>query len=234
MQPGADEVDYRETADVTEVHGAVKREHREPEAGTIPVPVWLFSLVLFVTFGAAYYFGQYNGGFSGTVFNEREGMAALAGDAAGGAEGAAPVVVESLAEQGLKVYNSNCASCHLAGGEGTAGMAPPLAGSEWVNGGSKRVAMIVLKGLHGPLHGKTYNNTMAAWGTTLNDKRIAAAISYIRSAWGNSAGEVTPEQVAAVRAEFASRSEPFSEEELKDVNEDIAVPEAAAPEAAAP
>ncbi|HWL51847.1 MAG TPA: cytochrome c [Chthoniobacteraceae bacterium] len=221
MQPGADEVDYRETADVTEVHGAVKREHREPEAGTIPVPLWLFSLVLFVTFGAAFYFGQYNGGFSGEVFNEREGLAASGADAAGGAEGAAPVVVESLAEQGLKIFNSNCASCHQASGEGAAGMAPPLAGSAWINGGSKRVTMIVLKGLHGPLHGKTYNNTMAAWGATLNDKRIAAALSYVRSAWGNSAGEVTPEQVAAVRAEFASRSEPFSEDELKEINGDI-------------
>ncbi len=218
MQPGADEVDYRETADVTNVHGAVKREHREPEAGTIPVPLWLFSLVLLVTFGAAYYFGQFSGGFSGTVFNERDGLAAAA-DAAGGA-GAAPVEVETLAQQGMKVYNSNCASCHLPNGSGSI-QAPPLAGSEWVNGGNKRVTMIVLKGLQGELHGKTYTGAMAAWGQTLNDRRIASVLSYIRSAWGNSAGEVTPEQVAAVRAELASRSEPFVEADLKEINDDI-------------
>jgi len=224
MQPGADEIDYRESADITKVHGAVRREHHEPEAGAIPVPFWLLSLVLLVTLSAGFYFGQFNGGFSATVFNEREGLASLGGDAAGGEGAATQAKVETLAEQGAKVFGANCASCHQANGQGLAGQYPPLAGSPWVNGPNKRVTMIVLKGLQGGVHGKEYSGVMAAWGTTLNNKRIAAVLSYIRSSWGNNAPEVTPEQVAAIRESVADRTDPYSEADLKDVNEDVPPP----------
>ena len=226
MQPGADEIDYRESPDITKVHGAVKREHHEPEAGIIPVPFWLLSLVLLVTLCAGFYFGQYNGGFSATVFNEREGLASL-GNEAGGPGGAAPVKVETLAEQGAKVFGANCASCHQANGQGLAGQYPPLAGSPWVNGPNKRVVMIVLKGLQGEIHGKSYSGSMAAWGTTLNNKRIAGVLSYVRSSWGNNAPEITPEQVAAIREATADHTDPYTEADLKDVNEDVPAPAAA-------
>jgi len=233
MQPGADEVDYRETADLTRVHGAVKREHREPEAGTVPVPLWLIAVVFLVTSGGAYYLGQYSGGFSGSVFNPLEGQPSAEGQKAGaaaGGEAAAPV--ETLAQQGKKVFQ-NCVSCHQADGHGVPSTYPPLAGSEWVLGSPKRVTMVVLKGLQGSLHveGASFNNAMPAWGSTLTDKKVAAVLSYIRSSWGNNAPEITPEQVAVVRKQIADRTEPFSEADLKDVTGEI---EGAAAGAAAP
>ncbi len=227
MQPGEDEIDYRETADVTRVHGAVKREHKEPEAGIVPVPVWWFAVVILVTFGAAFYFGQFGGGFSGEVFNEREGSLAAGAKEGGAAAGAEAAKEQSLAEIGKKVFNQNCASCHQANGLGLPGTYPPLAASHWVSGSTKRLTALVLKGMQGPvvIEGKSYNGAMPAWGRDFNDKKMAAVLSYIRSAWGNTAGEITPEQVAVVRAEFASRTESFAPPELEAITEDIpAVP----------
>ena len=233
MQPGADEIDYRETPDVTRVHGAVKREHKEPEVGIVPVPVWWFAVVILVTFGAAFYFGQYGGGFSGDVYNESEGTRAGAAKAGGAVAGAEEAKVETLAEIGKKVFNQNCASCHQGTGLGIPGTYPPLAGSHWVNGPTKRLTALVLKGMQGPveIEGKKYNGAMPAWGTNFNDKKMAAVLSYIRSSWGNTSAEITPEQVAVVRKEFASRAEPFSAPEVEAIAGDI---EAAAAPAPAP
>ncbi len=230
MQPGADEIDYRETADLTRVHGAVKREHEEPQAGAMALPLWLVAVIFVIGFGAAFYFGQFNGGFSATVLNEREGMAG-GGKAKGAGAGGPAVVEETLAQQGKKVYSLNCASCHQASGMGVPGKYPPLVKSEWVVGSSRKLGKVILKGLHGPItvEGNQYNDAMPAWGASLSDKRIAAVMSYIRSEWGNSASEITPEQVGALRAELASRSEPYVEADLKDVTGDIEVPAAAKP-----
>ena len=221
MQPGADEIDYRETADVTSVHGAVKREHREPEAGTYPVPLWLIAVATAVTATAFFYLGQYNGGFSASVFNPLDGTKRVAKTAGPEGEGGAAAEA-SLAQQGEKVYKSNCVQCHQANGMGTKDY-PSLVGSEWVNGPTKRLAMLILKGMQGPhtSGGKSYNGAMPAWGGTLNDKKIAGVISYIRSAWGNQGSEVTPEQVAAVRAEIGGRADAYTSEELAAVTENI-------------
>lgn len=221
MQPGADEIDYRETADVSTVHGAVKREHREPEAGTYPVPLWLIAVATAVTATAFFYFGQYNGGFNASVYNPLDGTkrVSTAAGAEGGEGGAAEA---TLAQQGEKVYKSNCVQCHQANGMGTKDY-PSLVGSEWVNGSTKRLTMLILKGMQGPhtSGGKSYNGAMPAWGGSLNDKKVAGVISYIRSAWGNQASEVIPEQVAAVRAEINSRADAYSHDELQAVTEDI-------------
>ncbi len=235
MQPGEDEIDYRETDDVTRVHGAVKREHKEPEAGTVPVPVWWFAIVIMVTFGAAFYFGQYDGGLSGEVYNESEGRPGASGKAGAAGEGevAAPL---TLAQKGKRVYSQNCLACHQGNGQGLAGTYPPIGGSPWVVGDTRRLAAVVLKGMQGPheVGGVTYNGAMPAWGGVLDDERIASVISYIRSEFGNDAPEVTPEQVAVVRAEFATHAEPFSHEELVAITGDIPGGSAPAGEPAAP
>jgi len=48
----------------------------------------------------------------------------------------------------------------------------------------------------------------------LSDDDLAAALSYIRQAWGNQAPPVTPEQVKAIRAELGNRTQPMSADEL--------------------
>ena len=96
-----------------------------------------------------------------------------------------------------------CAACHGQGGEGTAA-APPLAGSEWVNGPEDHLIRIQLRGLRGPISvkGQEYNITggMAALAYQ-SDEQIAAVLSYVRSSFGNSAPAVSPAAVAALRGE---------------------------------
>ena len=57
-----------------------------------------------------------------------------------GGGGAAQTAELTPAERGKKIFSANCATCHQTNGLGVAGQYPPLAGSEIVNGGSRRPA----------------------------------------------------------------------------------------------
>jgi mono/diheme cytochrome c family protein len=66
--------------------------------------------------------------------------------------------------------------------------------------------------------------SMPAFGTSPpldNDENLAAVLSYIRNAWGNSAPAITPEQVQAIRAETASRGSAWTADELLKVPETL-------------
>ena len=92
-------------------------------------------------------------------------------------------------------------------------------------GGSRRAAMIVLKGLTGPVRvkGAMYGSAvMQPWDKTLNDQKIADVLTYERSEWGNTASPVTAEQIAALRKELASHPDSFVEHEVMAVpDEDL-------------
>ena len=120
---------------------------------------------------------------------------------------------------GKQVYSTTCAACHQVTGEGTAGVFPPLAGSEWVTGDDAKVVRILLNGVTGPIEvaGETYNGMMPPWGGTLKDADIAAVLTYVRSAWGNKAAPVTAAKVASIRAATSSRTAPWTAAELAAV-----------------
>lgn len=102
---------------------------------------------------------------------------------------------------GVKIFATNCASCHQASGKGQPGVFPPLAGNIVVTGSPAQVIHIVKDGLSGKIvvAGTTYNGQMPAWKGTLSDSDIAGVITYIRSSWGNHAGPVTTAQVTATK-----------------------------------
>jgi mono/diheme cytochrome c family protein len=102
--------------------------------------------------------------------------------------------------QGETKYGQVCASCHMADGNGSPGVFPPLAGSEWVTGDPAIPIAIVLHGLQGPIDvkGTRYEGAMQPWGM-IPDADIAAILTYVRSSFGNSASPITTEQVTAVR-----------------------------------
>jgi len=111
------------------------------------------------------------------------------------------------------------------------GQYPPLAGSEFTNGGSRRMGMIVLKGLQGPVKvkGQQYGSAvMQPWDKTLTDQKIADVMTYERGDWGNGASPVTAEQIAALRKELASHPESFTEHDI------LAAPDEDIPGGAAP
>ena len=90
-------------------------------------------------------------------------------------------------EVGQQVYANSCAACHQSGGEGIEGVYPTLVGSEVVVGDPEGVVHILLNGRGG----------MPSFSSDLSNEEIAAVISYVRTSWGNEAGVVTPEMVAA-------------------------------------
>lgn len=211
-----DRIDYRETSDITEVHAAIQREHTEPTANVTPVPLWLSAVCGAAMVWAGTYFGIFNGGLSGNIFNEYESSpAALFPNprkVAGG--GLSAEAALSLAQAGKAVF-SNCQACHQTTGLGVAGQFPMLAGSEWVKGGEKRLLAILLKGVVGPITvlGKTgsYAGNMVGWETTLSSKKIAAVASYVRSEWGNGAPEINEADVELAKKEFAEQKTQWTE-----------------------
>lgn len=240
---GSDRIDYQETPDdITEVHAAVEREKPEPSADVTPMPMWLTGLCAVATVWAGVYFGIFNGGLSGNVYNEYESSPAVLfplPPKAGGT-GAAAAQTLTLAQQGKSVYTQNCVACHGPTGGGMPGQAPPLAKSEYVMGSEKRLVAIILKGATGPItvhnETKSYSGNMVAWEATLSPKKIAAVASYIRSEWGNSAPEISEAKVVAAKKEFEAHKTQWTEAELHQIPADATLPDeggAAAPAAPA-
>ncbi|HUF65887.1 MAG TPA: cytochrome c [Gemmatimonadaceae bacterium] len=125
----------------------------------------------------------------------------------------------AAAGSGEQLYQQRCVSCHQANGQGLAGAFPPLVGSEYALAANKAVPIrVVLHGMQGPVtvKGVQYNGVMPPGGAgiAMSDEETAAVLTYVRSAWGNSASAVTPQEVAAERAAPRSATGPTTAEEL--------------------
>jgi mono/diheme cytochrome c family protein len=177
------------------------------------LPLNLLFVFSGLIFFAGTYLNRYSGQFNPHAFNEDAPHST-------GVVAAAPVDPLVL---GKKQYESICMSCHQATGQGLPGAIPPLAGSEWVTGSEERLIRVVLYGLKGPVkvEGKDFNSAMPVFGKVAgggfnwSDDKIAAVVTYIRQEWGNKAGPITTEQVAAVHAKEGDRKEFTAEELLK-------------------
>ena len=99
----------------------------------------------------------------------------------------------SLDEQmarGEKIYNTQCAACHQAKGQGIEGMFPALDGSPIATGAAADHINMVLNG----------KNLMPAFKEQLSDADISAVITFERNAWNNSVGDIVqPADVKAAR-----------------------------------
>jgi len=128
----------------------------------------------------------------------------------------------AVAAQGKRVYEAVCGICHGPDGSGKPGQAPPLAGSEWVTTkGDNRLVHIPLEGLNGTLtvKGKDWSLNMAAMGAALSDADLAAVLTYMRTSWGNKAGEVTPDEVKKIRDAIGGHPQPMTGEQLMKMPE---------------
>ena len=90
-----------------------------------------------------------------------------------------------------KSYNTHCAACHQANGQGIPGAFPSLVGSPVVTGPIAAQLNLVLNGKPG--------TAMQAFGPKLSDEEIAAIVTYQRTSWGNNASKVTAADVQAAR-----------------------------------
>ena len=108
-----------------------------------------------------------------------------------------------------------CVTCHQADGNGLpASGFPPLAGTKWVQGSEERAIKVVLKGLLGQIevNGKTYPGQvpMTPFEGLLNDREVAAVLTYIRNSFGNQASVVQPEKVKEIRAALVKQKDIYN------------------------
>ena len=179
------------------------RENPDPEEAGNPIPRWVLGLALLLALGSAYYILRVNAS-TATEYGDQRTVSDLRQQPkpAGGAASAA---------DGATIFAARCAACHQATGAGLPGVFPPLAGSNWVNGRDTTVIQIVLHGIQGSLtvNGVKYNGAMPNFGAQLSDAESAAVLTHVRSQWGNKAGAVGAQEVAAQRAATAKRNEPW-------------------------
>jgi mono/diheme cytochrome c family protein/glucose/arabinose dehydrogenase len=128
---------------------------------------------------------------------------------------------QKLFALGRQHYLSTCAGCHGTDGAGLNRFAPPLVDSEWVLGDEKRLALIILHGMEGPVEvaGKMYDApeilpVMPAH-STLDDAAISAIMTYIRNEWGNNAGPISRRLVGTTRNTSQGRVMPWKVAELE-------------------
>ncbi len=126
---------------------------------------------------------------------------------------------KKLFDEGKTRYQILCAACHQLNGQGLAGLAPPLAGSEWVEGPHGRMSRIILHGVMGEITAAdvTFNLAMPPLGGALDDQAIAEIMTYVRNEWGNSAPAVQASDVKSVRDTESKRSASWTVEELMKI-----------------
>jgi len=98
---------------------------------------------------------------------------------------------------GKALYVANCQACHQENGEGLPGAFPPLKGSSIVTGDNLQLYVdIIMNGYDA----RAEYGVMAAVGTNMGftEKEVAAIINYERSAWGNNAQPVNPEEIKKI------------------------------------
>lgn len=111
----------------------------------------------------------------------------------------APPVGDAARLNGKRVYDSNCASCHLPDGKGVPGVFPPLANSDFFQERPYEMAHIVLHGRSGEIvvNGEHYNSVMPP--QDLDDEQVADVINYVSMAMNGGKAVLTPAQVKQMR-----------------------------------
>lgn len=219
MKPGNEP---GEDLDTRKVHGALIREKEEPIEMLRRAPWWLVHLIYaplciwgiwyLIVASGGFRWDEYSEGYSRTVVLDDPGkeLPAIPSD-----DNPATLIAE-----GKTVFTTVCAACHQATGTGLPGAFPPLAGSDWVNGPEEKIILTVLHGLGGEIivSGEKWNSVMPAQGATLDDRKIAAVLSYVRSEWGNSAPPVKTATVTDLREKFKDHA-PWTAADLESITE---------------
>ena len=126
----------------------------------------------------------------------------------------------ALFVKGREYYPQVCIACHGPDGLGTPApehngltLAPPLKGSQRLQGDKEVVVRIVIHGLVGPNNGKIYPGEMAGFPWA-DDQLLSAILTYARNEWGNKAPIISAAEVAKVRKDSEHQAKPYTTTEL--------------------
>ncbi|GAB4044153.1 DUF7133 domain-containing protein [Spirosoma litoris] len=127
---------------------------------------------------------------------------------------------QKLFASGRQLYLNTCSGCHGTDGAGLPRFGPPLVGSDWVLGDEKRLALVLLHGMEGPveINKRVYDApdilpVMPAH-STLDDQSITSILMYIRNEWGNNGGPIGKRTVGMTRILAQGRVVPWTAKEL--------------------
>jgi mono/diheme cytochrome c family protein len=116
---------------------------------------------------------------------------------------------QQLFEEGKTAYALSCVPCHQESGEGRIGLAPALVGSRWLQASDEMIVRILLYGKENPGRGLI----MPPW-RHLDDRQIAAVVTYVRREFANQPASVDPAMVKQVRAATEGRQKAWTDAEL--------------------
>ncbi|MBN3724622.1 c-type cytochrome [Burkholderia sp. Ac-20379] len=110
---------------------------------------------------------------------------------------------QQVASEGAQIYLDRCAGCHRSNGQGAGVAFPALAGNPVLQTADPTSAIhIVLAGGRQPATATAPSAfTMGPLNTVLDDRQVAAVVSFVQTAWGNQGGPATVKQVAKIRAD---------------------------------
>jgi len=111
-------------------------------------------------------------------------------------------------DAGRKLYGNTCLACHGPDGRGHEKQGPSLVGSPLLIGDPGVPIRIVLGGKEGEIG---LMPPLAA----LDDAELAAVLTYVRRAWGNSASAIAPDAVTEIRGLTKPRTRPWTTDELR-------------------
>jgi len=102
--------------------------------------------------------------------------------------------------RGKLLYLQNCVICHQSSGQGSPGVFPPLAGSDYLMADKKKSILALVQGLSGRIsvNGTVYDGSMPPM--VLDDAKAADVLTYVRNSFGNSGGAIQTEEVKTVRS----------------------------------
>ena len=187
-----------------------------PVAKSLQTPFWVFVLTSVLVFLGGMLFERKGGGANAKVYEPYFSVEMIEklNPAPGGNK------------KGRLLYDGACKACHQGTGLGAVGVAPPLAGSEWVTGeGINRLAKIVYHGVQGPIEvkGTKWNLVMPAMGKQLawSNNQLADLINYLREneEWGNAAPKITADDVEKALDGVRDRASGWTSPELLELPE---------------
>jgi mono/diheme cytochrome c family protein/glucose/arabinose dehydrogenase len=113
-------------------------------------------------------------------------------------------------DAGAEIYKNICMGCHQEDGRGKDKLGANLVDSPFVNAPDASATIrILVGGKEGTI------GLMPPLGPALSDEQIAAALTYIRRAWGHTGAAVDPLNVMEVRGLSKGRTRPWSDQELQ-------------------
>lgn len=128
--------------------------------------------------------------------------------------------------KGLQLFRTICSACHGADGKGIENLAPPLKGSEYIDGSMHRLASIILHGLSGPVHvgGKLYQLNTEMPGlinnSSISDQDIVDIIRFTQNAFAKEGKNISIDEVKKLRSQKPAGGGLFTEKILLETHFD--------------